>query len=474
MVKTADEGFVRVNFSLRGFSKLIDRNALSTLTPNPTAVIGAARILADAKLPAIPPSTFKSIPEFRGLDYVGYVLDKERLDKTNGTWKRLNEFHIIGAKSNSYRDSRVAYGETYRYRLRAVAKWTTYNSSDALNNTQAAISLLNAAKTAIESSLTANAEYLKLYQTAVLDTTNPETKKAFSAATSSGVSLPNGVKIDFSSANWFSFNIASSSATSRLQSLQQTVNGWLAKLSTSKPLDYATLAKFSNELSAAGVVLVPPQKTYVSEYFASLPSRNWRYVTVAEEVLPDPPSSIKIVPCSPKRQIDIYWLPPVDAQRDLAYIKLYYRRGTEKTWTLLQDKIPLSQLPNTKPESSHYAHEGLDFDQTYVYALVSVDLHGYESFMSTQIEAQLNPSFATEQQEKLLRWVSGAGARPDEPTGTVFKKFYDSFEQIIAYKNLTLRVSDTYAEDNTSIHVRVKSLDTHETRTIRLTLKNTT
>lgn len=447
-------GLLRVNFSRRGFAKVVDRDGISGFTPNPLALLQFGRYLASLRLPEQGAPSFLSIPEFRGIDYVGYVIEKERLDPSNGSWKRLSEYHIIGSQSNSFKDSRVAYGQTYRYRIRSVVKFTTYNNSDALNNTQAAISLLTALQDALERAVKANEKAIRLI-------TEPRNGLTFKSAAERTREITNAVGV--SSANFFKFNILEPSSNSRLATLKTTVNSWLAKLSNSAPINYATLVTYTNELIAAGVVLPAPPKVYYSEYLASYPSRNWKYVTISQQELPPPPSSIKIIPSTTQGTISLYWLTPTDPQRDLAYFRLYRREALGQPWKLLQDKISLTQAA--------YVDKDVSIDKQYIYAMTSMDLHGYESFMSLQIQAQLNPMYATEKQERLLKWISGEGARPDE-LESVLKRFYDPFEEIVAHKNLRIAIADGFSDDNASLIVRVKSLDTHETQDIAVALRN--
>ena len=370
-------GLIRVNFSSRGFVKTLGtRQSLSGFTPNPIALLSFSRFLASIRIPSQGAPTFLSIPEFRGIDYVGYIIEKERLDPTNGTWKRISEYHVIGAKSNSYKDSRVAYGQTYRYRIRAVVKFTTFNNPDSLNNTLATLSLLKAVQSALNSAITANKKVIELSKM-------PGQQSKSSAQQARDI----GNSVGLTGGNFFSFNVLDPTVTSRLTSLQTNVNSWLAKISGTTPANDADLASYINQLIAAGVVVPRQLKTYYSEYIASYPSRNWKYITIAEQELPDPPASIKIVPNTQQKIITIYWLTPVDAQLDLAYFSLYRRESIDKPWDLLQDRIPLTQ--------AFYIDKSVSTDKKYIYAMTSTDLHGYKSFLSLQIQAQLNPRYTS-------------------------------------------------------------------------------
>ena len=62
-------------------------------------------------------------PRMKPLEYIGYVLEKYRRGQ-NGLFLKVDEIDLPNREINEYIDTKVLYGETYRYRIRAVLRWT--------------------------------------------------------------------------------------------------------------------------------------------------------------------------------------------------------------------------------------------------------------------------------------------------------------------------------------------------------------
>lgn len=62
-------------------------------------------------------------PRTRPKEYIGYVLEKYRRGK-NGIFVKVEEIDFPSREVNEYYDTKVLYGETYRYRIRAILRWT--------------------------------------------------------------------------------------------------------------------------------------------------------------------------------------------------------------------------------------------------------------------------------------------------------------------------------------------------------------
>lgn len=58
--------------------------------------------------------------------YVGYILEKERLN-TFGDYEQIDRIIIENVKITEYIDAKIAYGETYRYRVRSIFQYVNKN-----------------------------------------------------------------------------------------------------------------------------------------------------------------------------------------------------------------------------------------------------------------------------------------------------------------------------------------------------------
>jgi len=119
------QNFVRVSFSNRGLSRVIkSKRSLKEESLDKDTIVNIAEIFRDVRVKKEPPLETKSIPELLGIEYIGYIIDKERYSKDTGEWLRIDEYRILGSESTNFKDSRVAYGETYRYRIKSIIKAT--------------------------------------------------------------------------------------------------------------------------------------------------------------------------------------------------------------------------------------------------------------------------------------------------------------------------------------------------------------
>ena len=393
---TAANGLLRVNFSLRGFAKMINRNTVSPFTPEPVALETFGRYLASLSLKPDNAQDFVSVPEFRGIDYVGYVIEKERLDPTSGAWVRLEEYRIIGSQACSYKDTRVAYGQSYRYRIRTVVKFTTY---------QHVTQTLAALQKNLASVVAATLQNDAVKNQPLINRLLPVGLQSRATVGKSGiVTLSNLVSISNTTAGvpQFQFNVPTPALQQINSAAQTSITALQAALATSQPIDNTTLQSHVNNL-LAGTQDTSSTGKYMSEYIVSYPSRNWQYVTIKNNSLPDWPEAIQIVPSTPNSTIGVYWLTPPDAARDMQSVSVYRRLAVGDPWALVAPNLPLTQ--------NFYVDTDVKMGQNYIYALQSTNVHGYVSFLSTQVQAALNPSFQFEQKERDLVWISGPGAQ---------------------------------------------------------------
>ena len=126
---------LNVNFSSVGFGKVFkNAETISGVVPNKQTVLDVANVLSETTAPRGLPIEFKSTAELVGVDYVGYVIEKERFDSKTHSWIKIDEYKLVGSKSNVFRDTRVAYGVTYRYRMKSVLKATIKKEIKNLNS----------------------------------------------------------------------------------------------------------------------------------------------------------------------------------------------------------------------------------------------------------------------------------------------------------------------------------------------------
>ncbi len=453
-----DSGLVRVNFSLRGFAKCVNLDTLSKMTPDRRSLVAFGYLLSGLELDNDEPVSFPSIPEFRGLDYVGYVIEKERLDKSNGSWIRLEEFKIMGSGANSFKDSRIAYGETYRYRIRCVAKFTTPSDDAKLAKTEQVKKLADLIQAEIDTITQQNANLIQ-------NVTRPLMTTKTSTGTVKAVDLGNNTQlsIGLTGQPTLSFKNLSVAEKDRLNALQGARDQIQKALAVSRTIPDSVLKATFEGLKQQGYNFQDILSGYSSQYYVGPPTKNWQYIVVSEQVLPPAPETMKVVPNSLDQSISLYWLPPANSQRDTKHFNVYRRNDLSDPWALIAEKMPLN--------SGSFIDRNVDFSGKYIYALSTVDVHGYESFLSTQVEARLNSKFRFEKSELPLRWVSGGGARKDE-VNTIFKKFYPFPDNIVAQESITISAAKKYAGVVDTLYVNIKSLDTHETKEVPVTVLN--
>ncbi len=437
----------RVNFTNRGISKVLSsQDSLSDATPDKQTIFSISEILSKAKIQKEKATGVTSIPDFLGVEYVGYIIEKERLDRDSGEWILIDQYKIIGAEASSFKDTRVAYGEFYRYRIKSILKLTVRETKivdvQTVQNIRAIENKIKADNLARNQSILENVQKV----------------------------MNLGIKSKTSAGKKTKDIVLSEDTTIRMSDNAVNIVKNIVKGATDTIPNKAKLAnpdltnKQLQALLNAGLIdrLPKTRVEYTSYYFESDPSRNWVYFECSESVPPPPPATIKISPNTPSQSIGIYWLKPGNSQRDISEYKVYRREKVGDEWELLA----------TLPEDVNvFVDKDISIESKYVYALSCVDVHGIESFLSTQIEARLNPQFGLEKQERKLRWIGGSGAKLSE-TKAVFKKFHTLREQIIAKSTLTMKVNKKFNDTVKNIIVRITSLDTHQQTELKVVLKN--
>ncbi len=453
--------FCRVNFTNKGLAKVLKVCGLSSFTPNKGEIRAFARLLYGIAFQKDDPIQFRSIPEFRGLDYVGYIIEKERLNQETGEWIRVDEIKIIGSQAFSFKDTRIAYGEVYRYRIRCVVKHTFAKVVSEVSNLDLIQKIENVIKEELEKNIQKNSALLKNIT---------EIKQGLQSKSSSGVSTPeidlgNGIIVKVNNNN---LPVVEKKISEDINKRLSAVLGNLRVIQSALAdgsISEAELTTIKNRLKQSNIELEAGRNSeiFLSQYFKGPASRNWVYVMAEENILPPTVSNIKILPNSKNQQISLFWLKPANDQRDITHYNIYRKTNLHEKWVKIADKI--------RQQDTTFKDSDVRFGQKYIYAMSVSDIHGYESFLSTQIQAELNPNFVVEKVEKPLKWISGVGARPDEGA-VVFKKFYNTAEQIIARDSVTIGVDKRFTETTQNLLVRIKSLDTHEEKEIKITLNN--
>ncbi len=437
------EIFVKVDFTNRGLAKVFsDIKHLSPDTPDRESVVTIAGALADVKLEKEPADKFQSIPEFLGIDYVGYILEKERFNKDTGEWALIDEYKIIGTEATSFKDTRVAYGQLYRYRIKSVAKLTVRESKEVDVNVEEFLKLIEE-KIKQDNIKKHQAVFQQQLQGGI-------THKKSSGKYSKTVKISQDTNI-----------IIDDSSISMIKDVFEGTSQTLSLISqlTSSKLKENQLQSILNKLSKAKKKIIVQNFSY---YYESDPSKVWVYVEVVENIPPPPPSTIKIVPNTLQRNISLYWLKPGNDQRDIAQFAIYKRHRIGEEWT---------KIATLAENENLFVDTDVELNREYIYAMTCIDAHGLESFLSTQIQAELNPKFAIEKEERKLKWIGGSGATLEE-IDSVLKKFYHRREQLVAKENIVLSPNSKFNDASKNYIVKIKSLDTHYETELKVTLKN--
>lgn len=67
--------------------------------------------------------SFASPPGLKPVEYVGYILEKYRRN-SSGVFEKVADIEITDVYQTDYIDTKVVYGDVYRYRIRSIVRWT--------------------------------------------------------------------------------------------------------------------------------------------------------------------------------------------------------------------------------------------------------------------------------------------------------------------------------------------------------------
>lgn len=449
---------IQVNFSSIGLTRVLESAQLTNADKQQISSIVSA--LSSLNIQTFPPTGFASIPELAGIEYVGYIVDKERFLKETGQWVRIHEFKLVGAETDTYRDTRVAYGNVYRYRIRSVAKVTLGIKKQSFDESRFRIALQTAITAAVNKKIQDN-----------LSTITNNANIGLQAQTSAGQVPVSSIQVSTnttitSTAAGVKVSETSPTPTNPLISNNKNANADIGLLVGQ--LDKEQLREILNKVSSN---FLSEDVEYRSFYFESELGSSWKYVFIEENVPPPYPQNILIVPNSKEKKISVMWLLPSSEQRDISFVRLYRRKTMGEQWTLLgQFSKDVTLYEDT--DVSALDPEGPVENEKYIYALSCIDVHGLESFLSAQIQAELNPRIHIEKQERKLRWMSGGGLMPsqtDESIGRFIKNKGDVF---LAKNNLTIKPALMFSDTSKDFLIKVTSLDNGEQKEYKLSIKN--
>ena len=443
---------ILVSFTNKGLFKFFQK---SDLSQNKKEIGTIAEIVNDVKIEVDKPIGFESIPEFVGIEYIGYIIDKESRDRVKNQWVRTDEYKLIGSNANILRDTRVAYDNLYRYRIRSVIKYTI--------------------KEPIKQDI--SSEFLENLNQFVAEKTKADIKQRLSAIRNQNLFnrglapiLSSGIKKQIIKINEkYSIEIGQDGSRHiidnqlRIQfagALGLGLDNSKLKIDILSPLLSIELKSALNRVLEQNLNKKPENFKYTSFYYEGEPSE-WSYVNTTETKLPSTVQNFDITIDSYKKLIYLYWGKPLDRENLIISYNIYRREKVGDEWKKLK-----------KQKHNFFVDSNTEPGRKYIYAMSTNNRHGYESLLSAQIQAELNGEIKIEKKEKDLRFISGPGLRPDQ-ISVVAKKFQRETEQIIVQRNIAISPRPDLSEDQTIMLIKIKSLDTHETHEIKLTLLNT-
>ena len=148
-------------------------------------------------------------------------------------------------------------------------------------------------------------------------------------------------------------------------------------------------------------------------------------VDCTEDISPPPPADFQVGWDRKHRAARLTWAFPVNSQRDIKKFQVFRRATINEPFQLLKEydfddnMVQLSSGENPDPllveklKSAKTMYIDFDFNRTskFIYAVSSVDAHGFVSNYSTQIEARFNST----KNDIARRIVSSAGAPKPYP-----------------------------------------------------------
>lgn len=197
---------------------------------------------------------------------------------------------------------------------------------------------------------------------------------------------------------------------------------------------------------------------------------DWARVAVLDEVPPDPPDELIVMPISSKGVVRIVWKMPNDPQRDISKVTLLKSVGSSgrySDWSVLGEFVPANGvfvdsevLPH---ESSH---------ESYMYAMYSTSFHGQRSVLSRKVSARLTDRsrYLGEEPPRLV------GPEGDDPMDHAVGPRTDDPTEVIAYSRIVSYVRSGQSAlplFDRSYVIEVQSLSTGERAEVQLIVDST-
>lgn len=294
-------------------------------------------------------------PSLGTSEYIGYIILKERVDPITEEVEVIDIIAIPRRTQTSYTDWKVAYGETYRYKIRSIYRFVNNHGLSMYEDTDALLSRRTAALT------------------------------------------------------------------------------------------------FDGGLAVRSV------------YYFDSPFSDPAQIDALEFVRPDPPSDFQIYPNSKKRQIFITWSQKAQ-NKDVDGFNIYRKQKNKNFIRLNQDLLSI--------RNNYFFDNNVDFDEEYIYAIQSVDVHNNSSKLSLQLIAQITSGVRENLSpilcEKKIKFYTFQGLElnenPQEIKNTEIIRF---LKQITVVSNPLFRNTN----EATTFLLKIKSLDTLQEKEMKLKFK---
>lgn len=138
-VQKRDSAHTKVKFVQPTLGGILDQKKINTMSRPEHAenmmalahVLPQLESLSQSGIGSLPRkgdiTSFPSPMGLKPLEYVGYVLEKYKRNKS-GAFEKVEEIEFPSREYSEYYDTKIVYGEVYRYRIRSILRWTRHSS----------------------------------------------------------------------------------------------------------------------------------------------------------------------------------------------------------------------------------------------------------------------------------------------------------------------------------------------------------
>lgn len=204
--------------------------------------------------------------------------------------------------------------------------------------------------------------------------------------------------------------------------------------------------------------------------FYSADWSDWARTAVLDEVPPDPPDELTVMPISVKGQVRIVWKMPNDPQRDVSSLVLVRSVGISgrySDWRVIGTFVPSNGVfVDTDVVFHELSHA------SYMYAMYSTSFHGQLSVLSEKVVARLTERSRYSGEVPL----SLAGPRGDDPMSHALGPHDPDPVEVIAYDRVVAYVragQSALPLFDRSYVIEVQSLSTGERAEVTLSVDTT-